>query len=48
MKLRGKVIELLAAPDDARRLGSEARRTLERLFPIEEFREGWQQLASEL
>ena len=47
-ELRGKVIELLAAPDEARRLGSEARRTLERRFPIEEFREGWQQLAREL
>jgi glycosyltransferase involved in cell wall biosynthesis len=42
--LRIALLELLEDADRARELGGEARRTVARLFPIERFRQQWQEL----
>ena len=47
-ELRERVIGLLDDPEEAHRMGCAARTTLEREFPISQFRDSWHQLAEKL
>jgi hypothetical protein len=47
-ELRLKVLHLLDNPDEATRMGRNARTRVEELFPLSEFQTAWQSLAVEL
>lgn len=47
-ELGERVIQLLNDPEEAHRMGCAARATLEREFPISQFRDSWQLLANNL
>jgi len=46
--LRRRVLDLLDAPDEAVRMGKNARKRVEELFPLAGFQRAWQSLAVEL
>jgi hypothetical protein len=46
--LRARVVRLLDDPDEARRCGERARAKLLRAFPLDQFRQGWKDLAAAL
>lgn len=48
VELRERVIRLLSDPEEACRMGRLARATLEKEFPISQFRDSWQHLAKDL